>query len=513
MGWATASAFQADKEGTDESYLSWAEAQHCIWYGECAQSEALPNMKYNCNYTGPPKPLPKDGQGLLLELCPGLVYGNQSVCCDTQQLNTLKGNIQLPLQYLSRCPACFFNFMTLFCELTCSPHQSQFLSVTEFFTNSTDNSTSVKKLSYYLSQTFADAMYNACKDVEAPSSNVKALSLLCGKDASQCTSNNWIQFLFDINNGQVPFEIDPVFSDVPSAGMTPMNNQTFGCTESLDDGSGPCSCQDCSKACGPKPVPPPIPPPWTILGLDAMNVIMWISYMAFLFVFITTLLCAWCYRKRTITSEYGPIQDSNRPLSLNDDPVKASVGQVTCCESMGERFENGLRVAFSCWGSFCVRHPVLVILVTIIFVVGCSTGLTRMEVTTNPVDLWSAPESQARQEKEYFDRVFGPFFRTEQLIITTPWTNWFMFESTTGPDIPFAPILNISLLHQQGEKDEKDEKDEEDEEDEEDEAEKEEDEAKDKERVRRMRSLRSARCWWWTKRRRMIEADEDEAKD
>lgn len=56
------------------------------------------------------------------------------------------------------------------------------------------------------------AMYNACSDVQAPSTNVKALSLLCGKDASECTPNNWIQYMFDINNGQVPFSIDPVFS-------------------------------------------------------------------------------------------------------------------------------------------------------------------------------------------------------------------------------------------------------------------------------------------------------------
>ncbi|XP_036411674.1 NPC intracellular cholesterol transporter 1 [Colossoma macropomum] len=424
-----------------------AQAQHCIWYGECGNSTVLPEKKYNCNYTGPPKPLPKDGQDLLLELCPGLAYGNQSVCCDTQQLNTLKGNIQLPLQYLSRCPACFFNFMTLFCELTCSPHQSQFLNVTSFSTDPVDNRTNVVELSYYISDMFANAMYNACKDVQAPSSNVKALSLLCGKDASQCNSTNWIQYLFNINNGQVPFAIDPVFKDHPASGMTPMNNQTFGCTEPLDDGSGPCSCQDCSKDCGPKPVPPPIPPPWTILGLDAMNVIMWISYMAFLFVFITALLGAWCYRKRTITSEYEPIQGSNQPLSLNNDPVK-SAGQVTCCESLGERFENALRCFFSQWGSFCVRQPLLVILISMVLVAACSTGLMYMRVTTNPVDLWSAPGSKARQEKDYFDQNFGPFFRTEQLIITTPWTDWFTFVSTTGPDILFAPILNISLLHQ-----------------------------------------------------------------
>lgn len=55
-------------------------------------------------------------------------------------------------------------------------------------------------------------MYNACKDVQAPSTNIKALSLLCGRDASECTPNNWIQYLFDIHNGQVPFAIDPQFS-------------------------------------------------------------------------------------------------------------------------------------------------------------------------------------------------------------------------------------------------------------------------------------------------------------
>lgn len=55
-------------------------------------------------------------------------------------------------------------------------------------------------------------MYNACQDVQAPSINVKALSLLCGKDASDCNATNWIQYMFDINNGQSPFPIIPIFS-------------------------------------------------------------------------------------------------------------------------------------------------------------------------------------------------------------------------------------------------------------------------------------------------------------
>lgn len=55
-------------------------------------------------------------------------------------------------------------------------------------------------------------MYNACEDVQAPSSNMKALSLLCGKDARDCNATNWIQYMFDINNGQTPFPIIPIFT-------------------------------------------------------------------------------------------------------------------------------------------------------------------------------------------------------------------------------------------------------------------------------------------------------------
>lgn len=422
-------------------FLRWVEAQHCVWYGECGESSQVPGKKYNCKYDGPPVPLKTEGYELLTELCPGYNYGNRSVCCDEAQLNTLKGSLQLPLQFLSRCPSCFFNLMNLFCELTCSPHQSQFMNATKF---EDDN---VVEVQYYIGQTFANAMYNACQDVQAPSSNVKALSLLCGKDAQDCNATNWIQYMFSINNGQTPFPIIPIFSDVEVSGYTPMNNKTYACTEGLEDGSGPCSCQDCTAACGPKPVPPPLPPPWTILGMDAMSVIMWIFYMAFLLVFVGVLVGTWCCRRRTITSEYGPILDSNNPLSLNSD--NPSQVNPSCCETLGERFEDLLRTFFSCWGSFCVRHPSVVLLGSFVLVTACSAGLVYMRITTDPVELWSSPTSQARQEKDYFDQHFGPFFRTTQLIITTPINDTFIYSPYFGgSDVPFKAILFKDILHQ-----------------------------------------------------------------
>ncbi|KAF3858124.1 hypothetical protein F7725_011325 [Dissostichus mawsoni] len=291
------------------------------------------------------------------ELCPGYDYDNRSLCCDINQLNTLKGSLQLPLQFLSRCPACFFNLMNLFCELTCSPHQSQFMNATKI------EEGNVVEVQYYIGQTFTNSMYNACKDVQAPSSNVKALSLLCGKDAKDCNATNWIQYMFDINNGQTPFPILPIFTDAPVSGYTPMNNKTFACTEGLDDGSGPCSCQDCTNACGPRP--------------------------------------------------------------------------------------NSLRTLFTSWGSFCVRYPSVVILGTLILVVASSGGLIYMRITTDPVELWSSPSSQARQEKDYFDSHFGPFFRTVQLIITTPIEDTFIYSPYFGgSDVPFGAILRKDILHQ-----------------------------------------------------------------
>lgn len=119
------------------------------------------------------------------------------------------------------------------------------------------------------------------------------------------------------------------------------------------------------------------------------------------------------------------------------------------CEKLGERFENFLRGVFSSWGSFCVRYPFMVILGSLIVVAASSSGLCYMHITTDPVELWSSPASQARQEKNYFDSHFGPFFRAAQLIITTPVNDTFIYKPYFGgSDVPFSSILANDILHQ-----------------------------------------------------------------
>uniref|UniRef100_A0A8C7T4A6 Niemann-Pick disease, type C1 n=1 Tax=Oncorhynchus mykiss TaxID=8022 RepID=A0A8C7T4A6_ONCMY len=257
-----------------------------------------------------------------------------------QQLLTLQGSLHsLTLSgfSVSRCPACFFNLMNLFCELTCSPRQSLFVNGTQFTNDTAANKTNV---------------------VEVHTMTPHPLTI-------------------------------PTSPDVPVSGMIPMNNKTYGCTEGLEDGSGPCSCQDCSQACGPQPVPPPLLPPWTIL-VDA-----------------------------------------------------------SCGETLGERFESSLRSLFARWGSFCVQQPLVVILGSLAVVAACSGGLVYMKITTDPVELWSSPSSQARQEKDYFDSHFGPFFRAEQLIITTTLQSESVYSpNPAGADVPFGAPLDKDVLHQ-----------------------------------------------------------------
>ena len=52
-------------------------------------------------------------------------------CCDSAQLTTLKASLSLAKQFLSRCPACYNNTLSLYCGFLCSPQQSEFMMATK----------------------------------------------------------------------------------------------------------------------------------------------------------------------------------------------------------------------------------------------------------------------------------------------------------------------------------------------------------------------------------------------
>ncbi|WP_411025072.1 hypothetical protein, partial [Salmonella sp. s54836] len=72
-----------------------------------------------------------------------------------------------------------------------------------------------------------------------------------------------------------------------------------------------------------------------------------------------------------------------------------------------------------------------------------------MDITTDPVKLWSSPDSIARQGKDYFDNHFGPFYRTEMLILRA--NDFHPYNYSTYPyhsKILFGSVLHKEILHE-----------------------------------------------------------------
>lgn len=74
-------------------------------------------------------------------------------------------------------------------------------------------------------------------------------------------------------------------------------------------------------------------------------------------------------------------------------------------------------------------------------------GILKLEVTTDPVELWAAPNSRSRLEKEYFDKTFAPFYRIEHLIITAKDDSMSVYRNTTDGEERFGPIFNKTFMY------------------------------------------------------------------
>lgn len=75
-----------------------------------------------------------------------------------------------------------------------------------------------------------------------------------------------------------------------------------------------------------------------------------------------------------------------------------------------------------------------------------SAGLKSIELTTDPVELWSAPNSRAREEKDFHDKHFDPFFRTNQLILTAPDRKDQIYNSLLFGPHTFSGIISKDLI-------------------------------------------------------------------
>ena len=72
-----------------------------------------------------------------------------------------------------------------------------------------------------------------------------------------------------------------------------------------------------------------------------------------------------------------------------------------------------------------------------------------LEVTTDPVKLWSAPSSESYEQLQFYNDHFMPFYRVEQIFIKTYDTKGEVH--TTPPfmtETSFGPVFNRSIMEE-----------------------------------------------------------------
>ncbi|EDV22560.1 uncharacterized protein TRIADDRAFT_28666, partial [Trichoplax adhaerens] len=386
-------------------------------------------------------------------LCPWFFEKSSepALCCDTVQIDYFQRSMQLPRQFLSRCPSCWHNFVQLYCQSTCSPDQS----FTDLTAATPPRNESITSINYHMTPEFADGLFSSCSEVKFPGNNEKVLNVLCAAPTGHCTPCLWLTYLGNPNNGEAPFKIKPIFTDFiyPKTGIAPMNKTAFPCDVATGMGvKATCSCQDCPAVCKPLPPIPTPPKPSTIANIPSVLFIAIMAYCAFVALFILILVIRYWRSKNT--------SGSNTNLDLHGEDNSQIYGKEhkseERCDSSsvlieaGSVMEKGISSFFTRLGVLCARHPFMVIALWIIFIGICSGGLAFTKITTDPVDLWSSPTSRSRKEKNYYDKTFSPFYRTEQVIITAPHSKYTTYTTREGTtqEISFGPVLQRDILEQ-----------------------------------------------------------------
>ncbi|CAN9513420.1 unnamed protein product [Ophioblennius macclurei] len=422
---------------------------YCSFYDECGMNPLIHGPRLQppivpCLNYSQARHVTGDHYKKLKEVCPMLDRGegNTFACCSPSQLRSLEQGIDKAKSILLPCPACVENFVHFHCSYTCSPDQSQFVEVTRVMnvTSSGMSRDAVVSFQTYFDKSFADGVFNSCKNVKRPSLGDYAIDSMCGQyTAKTCTSQRWYDNQGDTSNGMAPLDIDfklmteGDMSGVPE-GVVPYKETAQRCNETTLSGGQACSCRDCLESCSSLPHPPP---PDATLNRPFSNGLV-ISIILCLVLIIGFMI--YLAEHNEEQSEGGQTEGRQGTETI----IRPE--EVTCIDRNSLAAHAFLSSLFQRWGTLMATYPLTVLLSSAVIVAAFATGLVNIELTTDPVQLWSAPNSRARQEKEFHDTHFDPFFRTNQLILTAPDREGHIYDSLLFGTRNFSGVVSKELI-------------------------------------------------------------------
>ncbi|CAL0307290.1 unnamed protein product [Lupinus luteus] len=413
--------------------------EYCAMYDICGQRSD--GKVLNCPYPSPSVQPSELFSSKIQSLCPDITA---NVCCTEYQFDTLREQVQQAVPILVGCPACLRNFLNLFCQLSCSPHQSLFINVTS--TSSLNANLTVDAIDFFISPSFGQGLYQSCQDVKFGTMNTRAIDFVGG---GATNFKEWFAFLGSKAPPGLPgspYSINFKTTIPHSSPMQLMNASVYSC----NDTSLGCSCGDCpsSPVCStPQPSPPTIHPCSFTIGPLKFRCLDF--SMAILYIVLVFTLFGWVLLQRTRQNRR---QESNVEPLLNDMPSEESSfnnlqkDKTHPVEVQLSYVQGCLSNFYRTYGRWAARRPTVVLFSSLAIVLLLCLGLLRFKVETRPEKLWVGPGSKAAEEKVFFDSHLAPFYRIEQLIIAT------IPESEHGKPPSIITDENIELLFEIQEK-------------------------------------------------------------
>ncbi|XP_063828862.1 NPC intracellular cholesterol transporter 1 homolog 1b-like [Ostrinia nubilalis] len=408
-------------------FLLGQTSAKCVMRGECYSVGGFPQ---NCPVDEEAPPLvnglsPEDAAeavSIIRHRCPELATDENGepipddqirVCCALDQLRGMTESLLLADGVLGRCPICFRNFARQICEMNCSPDQSRFVTVYEGL--GTNNTRYVNEVDYRMYQDFMDGAHASCAGVILPQTGTPAINMMCG-NAPECTPEAWFGFTGDKSqNPLAPVQVNFLKWETPEDSMSV---RAPPCNETLP-GDLPCSCVDCFSTCpvGNEPV---VTESCTVfLSVNCISFYVGIGFFALAILIFATL---------TVIE----VRRTSKPSQ----------------SSGGNRITRVFQNIFAGIGAFSASHAVLVLMLTSWVGFGMIFGVFNLRLTSNPIELWSAPESRSRQELEYFNSRFGPFYRTSQVFLTVKLDPFTIFNNATNSSITYGPAFRFEAVQE-----------------------------------------------------------------
>ncbi|XP_046615474.1 NPC intracellular cholesterol transporter 1 homolog 1b-like [Neodiprion virginianus] len=400
----------------------------CVWYGQCYTSGA---STYNCPSSTTGQLINNStAEAILYNRCPHF-FENETdtplVCCDAQQIIDMDSSMSMAEGVFGRCATCAKNMFRSICDFSCAPDQSRFMYNVEILNATVDDEVVqyINEVQIYLGEEYAEGTYNSCSGVLHPASGNLAMDLACGPyGASRCTYKLWYEYMGTASDdGLVPFQMTYVWdADDSLSSNSSLNPETKTCDEAYDNSSLACSCVDCDDSC-----------PVTELDLSTSTFLLFgISGWGIIAGIIVIVLSAGSTTTVTLMRRKYPA--SGKPSSFGSKYHNA-----------GEAFNRYLETLFRALGYGFARQPVLVLCAWTYLIILMCYGIKYLSITTNPIEIWAAPTSQSRIEKDFFDEHFQPFYRTEQIFIKPVGLDTILHNTTTD-ELEFGPVFNREFL-------------------------------------------------------------------